>query len=387
MRCIFYFAILLFLVFNCSSETDVQKLESEPMLTDVLTLELSFGDEKTIVKDEFLLARPDFMVVNDDGDIYVVDENRVKVFNKNGKEKAIIGRPGQGPGEFEVVCGITISSTGFLTVIDNRQYLHIFSPNYDFLDKINIQFSHILKDFFYERELSSNSPIQKAYSIDATKRIIGYSTLKIDDIERISEGIVFDCPDTLIEVAYYDVEGRFKLYQRSSEVIVHYKTPFSGEFCWDILPDNRVVYTDTDIDKSNYPENTYYILHIKSYDTFETTQISYSYVPVETPYTAKNNNYYPPLQGLLTDRNFIFAFTYLKNDEGEFLVDLFDANTCEHISSAYFPFVPTEMELQLNQLACKIIKNGYAYKFNDWRKNDEFPKVEKYRIDPAVYGK
>ena len=47
---LFRISILVFLLFfYCGSDVDVRPVEMPPPLTDVLTLELSFGDEKTIV--------------------------------------------------------------------------------------------------------------------------------------------------------------------------------------------------------------------------------------------------------------------------------------------------------------------------------------------------
>jgi len=399
MHYIYCFAILLLLVLNCNSEPDVKKIELKPPLTDVLTLELSFGDENTIVKDEFLLAQPRYITINDENDIFVVDENSVKVFNKNGKEKIILGRQGEGPGEFAFAGKPTISSTGFLTVMDLSGF-NVFGPDLKFKVKVNTRNSPIIKKYLDERTLESG--IFQVFSINETKRILKYNGFKIGDFERELNAIIYDNAETLTDLAYYDVDSWIFTGGKGASEISRVPTvggglkPFCGKFYGDMLPGNRVVFTHTEIDKSVDKENPYYVLHIKSFDTFEKTQISQPYTIIEIPYSAKkgyierkttselskimkniaeNTKYYPPLRGLLTDRNYIFACTYQQNDEGEILVDVFDANTCEHVNSAYFPFIP------------KVIKNGYAYKFNDWRKNNEFPKVEKYKINPVIYGK
>ena len=83
----------------CGSSDFIDDQGKNEILSDVLQLELTFGDKD--LPDEYLLARPGGIAVNDNGDILVVDENRVKVYSNNGREKSIIGGPGEGPGYFE----------------------------------------------------------------------------------------------------------------------------------------------------------------------------------------------------------------------------------------------------------------------------------------------
>jgi len=87
----------------------------------------------------------------------------------------------------------------------------------------------------------------------------------------------------------------------------------------------------------------------------------------------EEDKYMPPVQQLLSDRNHIFAFTHTMNEQGAVLVDIFDINELTYECSAWFPVL------------MDVIKNGYAYRIN--KPADEFPVIEKYRIDPAVYGK
>jgi hypothetical protein len=81
------------------------------------------------------------------------------------------------------------------------------------------------------------------------------------------------------------------------------------------------------------------------------------------------------MQQLKTDGGYIFIFTNRVNNKNEILTDVFDVKIKKYISSSYFPFIPL------------VIKNGYAYKFNDAGLTKDYPKVEKYKISPIVYGK
>lgn len=57
-------------------------------------------------------------------------------------------------------------------------------------------------------------------------------------------------------------------------------------------------------------------------------------------------------------------------------MDVFDADAGRYICSAFFPYTWGSK-----------IRNGYFYKFNDYRQEEVYPLVEKYRIDPRVYGR
>ena len=82
---------------------------------------------------------------------------------------------------------------------------------------------------------------------------------------------------------------------------------------------------------------------------------------------------YAPLKFFSTDGKFIFAFTYEYVKGKGIIVDVFDSEKEEYICSVYFPF------------EYPVIKNGYAYEPGI---NEEgFTVVEKYKLDPAVYGK
>ena len=60
------------------------KSNSGKPLENVLTPELTFGDDETIPDKEFLLARPIAISVNSTGDIAVSDENRLKIYDGEG---------------------------------------------------------------------------------------------------------------------------------------------------------------------------------------------------------------------------------------------------------------------------------------------------------------
>ncbi|MGA2533534.1 MAG: 6-bladed beta-propeller [Candidatus Aminicenantales bacterium] len=79
---------------------------------------------------KYVLSHPFDMAVNAMEDLYVVDagERNLKVFDKNGQYVKTIGRPGQGPGEFQFPRGICIiPGTAEIVVVD-LQSISTFNP-------------------------------------------------------------------------------------------------------------------------------------------------------------------------------------------------------------------------------------------------------------------
>ena len=405
--------------FNCSKDVDVQTEEMQP-LNDVLTLELSFGDEKTIVKDEYLIAltvpstpnpttHGGIIAVNDTNDIFVVDENRIKVYDSKGRPKTIIGHPGQGPGEFEAGRTPTITPEGFLSVM-NGHSVNFFGPDLKFIESKNFDIYSPIRNFRYEKGMQISFQPRKVYRFNEKQNILYFDTIKEEKESKETykgDGLIYFDPDTLFEiVSCYPKKDEKGLKTippvREGFVIIgaKYENP-NSETMFDILPGNRIIYSNSVYDCVMGKNESYYTLHIFDIDTFKYSQIVRPYVPVKISeslksglYTEKGKKsienfmerkkieYFYPLHKIMTDRNYAFLFIYhtyyyAEIKEGvkrEFLVEVLDVDTGELVSKVYLPFRP------------HVIKNGYAYYLNRGSK-DEFPKVEKYKIDPSVYGK
>ena len=389
MKTLLSIIIAYLLLLNCSSDVDVQTAEMPTPLTDVLTLELTFGAEG--LQDEYLLARPQGIQVNDAGDIYVNDEMRIKIFDKNGKEKAVIGGPGEGPGEFGTRfqgCYVYLSPTEYITEI-HAGIINVFKPDYSLVSMTNFSFSKTRAFLLNEFSLSTMG-LHKVISIDEQERLFtGESNdhfflvhEKEADITTIAQYESSDLPDRI-----------------------------AGTLLWDVLPGDRVVYThpfsDNNIDEEN---NSFYTLHIVRFDGSSTIEIQHDYKQVaiskiylDLMFKAGEENlnralemavdiapellenakkslaklkdveFYGPLKDIQVDDAYIFAITYTENEKNEVLTDVFDGDSGKYINSVYFPFTP------------EVIKKEYAYGIG---KNEEgFYVVEKYKIDPAVYGK
>ena len=99
----------------------IVKNPKEPMYgEDVFSLkeELYLGEAKG--RKEYMFSQIRNIDVDNEENIYVLDskEFHIKVFDKDGKYLISIGRPGQGPGEFELPTQIQITSQKEIMVFD-----------------------------------------------------------------------------------------------------------------------------------------------------------------------------------------------------------------------------------------------------------------------------
>ncbi|KPK94086.1 hypothetical protein AMJ80_05625 [bacterium SM23_31] len=392
MRFKYNFLLLIVVFLYCSSESYVDTVPPETVLTDVLALELTVGDDEQ-AKDYVLAGGAQMRIaVNDEDDIYVVDDDKIKIFDKNGNGKMILGGRGNEPGEFYRAGFPTIAPTGYLTVLDTHidAPFNLYDPYNNFVMRKNFRTSEAREKLIAVHELRAIN-LEKVVSIDENETIMEGAGLPLsrEDIPGRYNILFYENPDTLITLAKYGVMNYVTGGGLGSYI------PDLGDFYWDISADREIIYTHTWYDRESNKDRQHYILHIFSLDTFEKTCIVHAYKPVKFQIsgegiaqirdqrirdfeTAKieaagKAEYYAPLQLILVDDTFVFAFTYEQNSAGEFLVDIFDTKTAVFLRSAYFSF------------RTELIENGYAY--NIINAPDTSPKIEKYRIDPAVYGR
>ena len=396
------YSILLALavIAGCSDRGSVDTGAVAP-LEDVLTLELTFGDKD--LPDEYLLARPRSMAVNDAGDIYVFDEYKLKVFNSAGIEKTLIGRRGEGPNEFRSASGVWIGPTGLIAAGSGSNY-NLYSPDNEFIAKYVFRNSRIFNTMQEEDNLRF-SPREIIPLDDSNRLLRGSGNFLSGDATTtpLRKDLLVQLSDeTVTIVAIYDVTNQ------TGDTRVRMNHPYLGEFHWGYLTNNSVVYTHTGYDKTIDEFESSYTLSVVDLDNTGKHEISIPYEPVEIPDSLfektdlgdilgvggtvrisgvvlvssgglldqikddlRKAKYLPAISNLLTDRKYIFSFIFHKDFPGQEVAQVFDSETLEHISTVVFPAKPN------------VIKNGYAYIIAT---NDEgFFVVNKYKIDPAVY--
>ena len=382
-----YYKLMLLLslfVFQCGLQTEKGYVEHRELLSNVFTFELEFGADN--LPDEFLIVRPWAPDANDSGDVFVSDESRIKVYDKNGKAKMIIGRPGQGPGEFPaLVTQPKISPTGYLTVNENTGF-SVFSPEYKFIKRvvnrqgIRERYSELLKREGWSPLINTSGTLSLDENIHVYKGLLVSNNIPL----------IYENKDSLYVIEDYAA----KLSMGKGLFIT---LGIKGDLLWVVPNKDKIFYLHTDHDVFYENDAHRYRLNVFSFADYSYDDHEYEYHPVSIPDSilAKEKNfydsdiygtgkrtilsaiddtkYYPPLKKLYTDRNLIFAVTFYQNDTGEYFTDVIDAGTGEKIKSVYFYISPLP----------HAIKNGYAYMIgvND----DGFFVIEKYKINPAVY--
>jgi hypothetical protein len=400
MRKLFCLLILIFTA--CSSVSGGGNPGEMPPIKDVLTLELSFGSED--LPEEYLLANPEGVMVSDDGNIYTADEKFIKVYDSSGRPVTKFGGEGQGPGEFTAPMKPTISPTGYITAMDILWEFNVYRPDHSFVLKNKIKANDRLNKLNEEFNLNFTM-MEQIYSVNDNRRLIGMfgQNMNLEGKYPVHQFILDLQPDTLIKIAQYHSRKAIKTNNGSNGV------KFQGELLWDMLVGERVVYTETYYEKSAPPDKAEYYLKVYSLQKHSEKTIIRPYTPLKIPADRKtlkpvhvesinlhidpnpevqeildDTEFYPPLRTLKADGNVIFAFLYNNNDDDEgdeieeqniveqYIVDVIDADAGLLIARAEFPFIPD------------VIRNGYAYRLR--KSEEEFPTIEKYRIDPAVYG-
>jgi hypothetical protein len=382
--------------------------QSKNIIENVFTLELKFGDKD--LPEEYLLVRPRGPVIALNGDIIVADESKLKIFDSNGKPKKIVGREGQGPGEFGQTIIPYCSEDGYITVNDVLyKKIHIFSPDYKFIEQknpaqlefhkklistlnyefINYSSMHYFDDKSLISYVSGNTWSFSPVTSQAIYEKIFYAILKIQETNYT--------PIVLIE-------------EKPASDKNYVSEPEAGKFLYTYLSGYKIAYTYPKIHKSVENGKSYYTIFVHNFKTSEKNEIKHQYAPITIPdsiinpiidyskfrspspnvplnqYIAslkesdkkrsevlKKLKYYTSIQLLASEGDYIFAYTYQYDKNKQYVADVFKASEGKYVCSVYLPYLFT------------VFKDGYAYRIKSGQ--DIYPIVEKYRIDPNVYGK
>ena len=381
------FLWVVFSVYLCLSQT-----KEKTILDNVLTLELSFGDKN--LPSEYLLAVPYAFVIANNNDIIIFDESRLKIYDTQGKPKQIVGRPGQGPGEFSEIAVPFYSEDGYLTVeniitpsIQSVSY-NLFGPDYKLIERKQTQFTEAyqkLQNEFRCNRLSYSS----IYTFAEGKQIIRCSGTYYS--ERNTDS-------SFTAIAFFTGKETKIIYSQK-----RYPNDFdaseAGQLQIDFLSNHRIAYTNPPKGKTFENNVWYYCIHLYNLDTDKTQEIKYPYTPLAIPDSLLNLKidkdappryeqfardyveqlrklkYYAPVQFLIADGGYLFVFTFLKKNS-QFAADVFDVNKNNYICSIYLPFRSSTLD---------VIKNSYFYRKT--KSKEGYYVIEKYRIDPRVYGK
>jgi len=380
-------------------------------LENVLTLVLTFGAAN--MPEDYLLAwdssksNHQNFAVDTLNNMYVFDEYKVKIFDAEGKSKAIWGKQGQGPGEFDGSSAgkyITISPTGFITISKGDYYgksngYTVYNSQYKFVTDIS------------DRSLTSRSAYtNKTYSFNDNEYICVTIT------ENRTDNIIYQTSN--LEYNKNNNSTIIALFTKPKEYIGEYQyisSDIFGKLYYDLLPGRKVIFTFSRTDEIADESGNYYVFHTYNLDSGEQKQFKIKCTPVILnpnsiayslgsnfpremsesardsasvrlrleyfDYLKKNNiNTKEAVQDIFFDGKILYIKTPLRKTTGDkenlrdmILFDVIDAEKGELINSVYLPDGFLE------------IKNGYLY--NSGLLKKKYIVIEKYKIDPKVYQK
>ena len=132
------------------------KPELQIIFEEDLTIGVEEGDEN------YMLGNRIFMNTDDDGNIYVTDWDRttVRKYDNDGNFLQAIGKPGQGPGEFQDISEVRFNSNGniYLNDVKNRRISYLTKDG-NYLEGIRVP-------VLFERVLINSRGFYIAMSVD-----------------------------------------------------------------------------------------------------------------------------------------------------------------------------------------------------------------------------
>lgn len=385
-----------------------------PFVDNALRLELSFGDEG--LPEEFLLADPKGLAVKDNGDILVADEHNIKIYDAGGAPKEQLGGQGQGPGEFQEPSDPLIGPAGFFTVGNAFSQFNLYRPDNTFMTRYNGSADPLLRDYCLEEGLTF-SYVMRMYTLDEDRRIY-YVFGRNQDLPGkfpVFKYLLYSDGNSFEELVKHHSRANVLNQNGGSS-----SSAYLGEFHWGVLNKNRIVFAQTHHENAGDGPGAHYILNIRDLTDGSASRIEVGYEPMVLPQSLKeiktkhfreiNLTIKPPseLQAILNEARFLPAFKALRTD-GDFVflfkfnpvneeleqgIEDAEMNGEEIADRTYSRFGPYSVEIvdvSAGRLVARaefscipdVIKDGRAYRL--FTPVDAFPKVECYRVDPAVY--
>ena len=381
----------------------------ENVIENPFTPLFRFGVEN--LPDEYLLARPEESLIASDtsGNIYVFDEYRVKVYDRDGKPKAIFGGRGEGPGYFSSF-GLDefmfVSEKGFLT-IGSSGSANVFYPDHTFLNRYHFRSNMAPWQSYLDENGFSIVDKNYLYVLDENRRLFKLVAFKNDDENRENPKVllIYQEGDKNTLIAEYDYVDEMH-YGVSSTGTDEFGKLFVG-----FLPGERLIYTHGRFDTRAELDRGTYTLHIVDLNIWEHSEINLPFTPSEFTDTyfqgverrlnipnvreivgmtknaekrlrlAKEFKYYTPLDFLMNDGDYVFLWDYIE-DERKITVDVIDTKEKRHTSTM---IITEEIRATVADFEAWVFVNGIAYFLIV--PMDEFAYVQVCKIDPAVYGK
>lgn len=384
------FIYIAFLFIACGESSNEGVPEDIVVVENPMELVISFGDDG--LEEEFLLAKPDGIEVDAAGNIYSIDENYVKIYDENGEPLRKFGGKGQGPGEFDAGMNMSISPTGYLTVMNVLwEYVKFTPGEHEYINNTRIKTDDRFQYHKKRNEYNFTMLEEHVYTIDDETDIIDFYTQNLDLPNNMPtvNMILMLKPDTLIELVRYKSISNFTQSKRNGSFSVKYQ----GDLLWDMKDKEHLVYTHTSYLKNSKEESPFYTLKVKNFYSGSEDSIRVAYNPEaltdslrlvkeffevmgkqyrDNGYEQKKailakTEFFPPIEYLKVDGNMVYTFSYNWNKEEIRYVDVIDIEKGKIVYRTTMPFVPD------------LIKNGKVYRLKE--SDDAFPVIEVYLLN------
>jgi len=388
-------------------QTTLQTQQSQP--PKLFTLERTYGGEELPI--EYRLDSRNYtpsvakaIAVNTAGDVYVYDNRNIKVYDKSGAIKALLNYSlkGKSWGLTWNVQPISISSKEYLTTQYNGAGM-IFLPDNTLLKDWRLDGTPAAELYFFAGQQLHIGNTFSLIALNENELIyVGHTMTEDNPNETYYNLIVYEKNGILKIIAKYDLFNMACHKERGGGFRQTLNNKL-GRLHFALLPDDRIIYCHTYYDVTYFEnksasggkDNTgYCVFHISNPDGSDERRLTYTFTPI--PFTRLNlkqaiasygraNNadkklrkrlellkYFKPFEEMFVDGKYIFLVTdsyYVKKPVGVVIkTDVQETS----VMSIEYEFVPA------------LIRDGYAYRINS---SILQPVVEKYKINPKVYGK
>jgi len=404
IKTVFILSILTFVFviypLNAYCQTNQEKKTYDIILSEEsgnVTLEAVIGNN-TKLDNKYLLANPGKILVKN-GYICVADEYSIKVFNPDGTGKAILGKKGQGPGEFEMPPLLwTISPNGFIAAAPSRwdgftrtapQYITIFTPDYKLVSKKRHSMDDILlymKDYVLGQD---NLSIYNIYALNENELmnfiVITKKGINKNSIDKFIYYVICENNKDKTVTAVFRDEWKLKYPDLPQS--------FQGSHFFNLTEDNSIIYIHPAEVTYVSDEMGIFTISIYSIKDKQTSKLRASFKPyIRTKEMIdsqiKNNSrtvkdkdafrkvlnetrYAYSLGSPYSDNKYYYInMTNFEDKKYPYLIYIFDKNEHILVKRVLTPY--------------SRLDNGKIYLSS--KDKEGYPAIFIYKINPAVYG-
>jgi len=348
------------------------------------------------------MVRPGGLGIDQNGELLVLDEDYLKVFDLDGNPLRLMGGPGSGPGEFERVRSLWPGSDGYYTVFGGQFGFtaHYFRPDHSYIERVNHMSTSIYQDITLKQDLRAQRP-EMVLCLNETDRVYSVDSRHIDREQREFQKVFlfYDAPDSLHLVTDYQQTNMVWGEMMGSSV------PTLGRLLLVALPGGRIAWTHTWHDHAFSEARSTYSIHVFEPAGGDGFTIEHPFTPIEHDYQEREvseamrtrnpeqardmaevnrmlkerhdeHGYLAPVSTLLVCENYLLVYharnigDYQPGEVYLFQVDIFKTGTGEYVNSAWLP----------NGIC---IHDGILYGLT--YSPDEGSTVQRYSIDPAIF--